>query len=91
MLRSRSRAMKHLLSILCLLLIGCSTPAPEPVQPIQTRGEFKIIEYAMPGTIKRTWTVKEYHETEFPRTVTFVYGGETITLRGSYQISEFLP
>jgi hypothetical protein len=80
--------MKSLLSLLCLFLVACSTTAPAPVESL---GKFVILEYSMPGQVKQSWTVTQYHETEFPRTVTFVYGGETITLRGSYQISEFLP
>lgn len=78
--------MKTILAILCLFLVGCTTPAPTP---IEAHGNFTIIEYSMPGTIKQSWRVTEYRETEFPRTVTFVANGKTITLSGSYQINQF--
>lgn len=75
--------------IACFLLAQCQT-LPAPPEPVsQTSGEFVIIEYTAPGTIRKTWRVTQYVETQFPRTVTFNANGQSITLTGSYQINEF--
>lgn len=79
--------MKFLLSILCLSLLSCSTPAPEPKV---TSGRFVILEFSAPGKVVRSYEVESFVETEFPRTVTFSFNGRTVTLSGSYQINEFL-
>ncbi len=84
--------------ILCLALLGCSAntpPAPPPPNPkpkppvVQPpTGRYIIMEFDAPGHVKHTWYVTSYKETAFPRTVTFMADGKTITLRGSYEIDQ---
>ncbi len=83
--------------ILCLLLVACSGTAPIPppsppkprppiIQP--STGRFIILEFDAIGHVKHTWYVTTFHETDFPRTVTFQADGKTITLRGSYEVDQ---
>ncbi len=82
--------------ILCLLLAtftACTSPAPVPPAPPTPPspvvvGSFVIREYDVNGNVKRTYKdVSAYRESSFPRSVTFDYGGQLVTLTGSYQIS----
>lgn len=78
--------MKIYLLILCLLFSGCSTP-PEPQE---TSGKFVIRQFSEAGNVVKSYETTSYHETDFPRSVTFNHQGRYITLEGSYQIDEFL-
>jgi len=96
------KTLKHLFIGCCMIytascgvmhLSSCSTPAPAPPAPPSPPapvvvGHYIIREYDVNGNVKRTYTdVAAYKERSFPRSVTFDYNGQIVTLSGSYQIS----
>ncbi len=83
--------------ILCLVFASCTactSPAPVPPQPPTppapvVAGHFTIRSYDVNGNVKKTYAdVSAYKERSFPRSVTFDYEGQLVTLNGSYQISK---
>lgn len=91
------KTLKHLFVGACMIYTsGCGlvnlsscapTPAPKPA-PV-TPSQYIIMEFSPAGTVSRTWQVKTYNETQFPRSVSFSDStGKVITLTGSYEIDE---
>ncbi len=76
-------------------LSSCSNPAPVPPPRPPTPpapvvvGHYKIIEFDANGNVKRAYTdVSAYKERSFPRSVTFDYNGQIVTLSASYEIDQ---